>query len=84
MEKTLEPKKDVDLGPGFWRRLDMPWEVNASIDAQRSRMRPIREEIPWKAEVGSGEKHLCTQRVDVSMMDLRQGRHPLGLNGTHS
>lgn len=40
--RHLNLKNDVELGPGLWHRLDMPWEINASIDAQRSRMRPVR------------------------------------------
>lgn len=41
----LNLKNDVELGPGLWPRLNMPWEINASIDAQRSRMRTARNQI---------------------------------------
>lgn len=26
-KETLEPKNNVELGPGLWHILDLPWEV---------------------------------------------------------
>lgn len=56
---------------------------NVCVGAQRSRMSSIRDQVPWRVEVGGEEIYLCTQRMDVSVMDLKQWTHWLGLRQAH-